>query len=185
VILRAAFAASLALLLQPTASGQSLAGAEGASEEPSLPVKFAVYSSAWNVRSDAGLRIVAQNQSARTLRLTHVVLHAEDESDADIHLRLNLDLPAVGWAEREMPYQDLLTGSTCVRETLDADWKLAEISNYPLNPSVRGLIIEDTQSFRIYQCVRSAMVHWEDPQSSESGNSAQWLMYHFERRPRP
>lgn len=185
MILRAANAMCLALLLQDSALGQSPAGLEGSNQETVLPVKFAVYSSAWNVRGDAGMRIVAQNQSTGTVRLTQIVFQADDESTAHTHLQLDLDVPAASWAEREMRYVDLLSGNECVRDTMNDDWKLVEISNYPLNPSVRGLIIEDTQSFRIYQCVRLAVVHWKDLLSSEQIETTEWLMYHFERRTRP
>jgi hypothetical protein len=61
------------------------------------------------------------------------------------------------------------------------NWKLVEISNYTLNPSVRNLIIEDTNSFRIYQCVRSVELVWRD--ASNAAVSAEgWVLYHFENR---
>jgi hypothetical protein len=116
--------------------------------------------------------------------LTQLTLHSDESAGSDTRLSLNLLVPAHGWAEQELPYVDLLSGSKCVPDSMNDDWKLAEISNYPQNPSARGLIIEDTQSFQIYQCVRSAWVHWEEPGTGLPGESAEWLMYHFERRPR-
>lgn len=185
MLLRARLAASLSLLLTSAAFAQGPTGNDARAKESLLPVKFAIYSGAWNARSDAGLRVVAQNQGDFPLRLTQVILHPDDPAMAVTHLHVSLMVPAKGWAEQELPYLDLLSGSACVVDTMNDEWKLAEISNYPLNPSVRGLIIEDTQSFRIYQCVRKALVHWEDPRTGAPGESAEWLMYHFERRPRP
>lgn len=184
MILRDRLAASLSLLLSSAAFSQGLTGNDVETEESLLPVKFAIYSGAWNARSDAGLRVVAQNQGDLALRLTQVIVKPDEPAMPDIHLDVNLLVPAQAWAEQELPYLDLLSGNACVVDTMADDWRLAEISNYPLNPSVRGLIIEDTQSFRIYQCVRKAVVHWEDPRTGEPGESAEWLMYHFERRPR-
>lgn len=185
MFLRATSATFLCLLLTAHASGQSAVPAAADDETFVLPVKFAIYSSAWNARSDAGLRVVAQNQGEHSVLLMRLVFQSDDNVTPETHLALDMPVPALQWAERELAYVDLLAGSTCVGNTMQDDWKLVEISNYPLNPSVRGLIIEDTQSFRIYQCVRSARVHWEDQQTGEQGEHAQWLMYHFERRPRP
>lgn len=147
------------------------------------PVKYAIYSSAWHLSSNAGLRIVAQNQSDATIELQKVVFADEAGEEEDTELLLDLSVPPHGWAEAQVPYQDLLSGSECVTRTMQEDWKLVEISNYTLNPSVRGLIIEDTRSFRIYQCVRSVRTYWRDVQSDEINYGSQWLMYHFERLP--
>ena len=43
---------------------------------------------------------------------------------------------------------------------MDSNWRLVDVSNYTLNPSVRNLIIENTDSFRIYQCVESISTRW-------------------------
>lgn len=147
------------------------------------PVKYAIYSSAWHLSSNAGLRIVAQNQSDATIELQKVIFTDETGDKEDTELVLELSVPPQGWAEAQVPYQDLLSGSECVTRTMLEDWKLVEISNYTLNPSVRGLIIEDTRSFRIYQCVRSVRTYWRDVQSDEINYGSQWLMYHFERLP--
>lgn len=147
------------------------------------PVKYAIYSSAWHLSSNAGLRIVAQNQSDASIELQKVIFADEAGVEQDTELLLELNVPPHGWAEAQVPYQDLLSGSECVTRTMQEDWKLVEISNYTLNPSVRGLIIEDTRSFRIYQCVRSVRTYWRDVQSNEVHNGSQWLMYHFERLP--
>ena len=147
------------------------------------PVKYAIYSPAWHLNTNAGLRIVAQNQSDQNLELRKIVFFDESGEASVTELELKLSVPAQAWADVELPYQDLLSGSDCVERTMQEDWKLVEISNYTLNPSVRGLIIEDTRSFRIYQCVRSVHSYWYDPQSDTESNGSQWLMYHFERLP--
>ena len=118
------------------------------------------------------------------VRLTQLTLHIDVSAGGDTRFSLNLLVPANGWAEQELAYFYLLSGSKYQPDSMNDDWKLAEISNCPLNPSVRGLIIEDTQSFQIYQCVRSALVHREEPGTGLPDESAEWLMYHFERNPR-
>jgi hypothetical protein len=147
------------------------------------PVKYAIYSSAWHLNSNAGLRVVAHNQSDKEVELRNIVFRDETGAGADEVLSLELDIPAGKWAERVLPYQDLLSGHECVSRTMQDDWKLVEISNYTLNPSVRGLIIENTRSFRIYQCVRSVRTTWYSPESQQEQTDTQWLMYHFERLP--
>jgi hypothetical protein len=147
------------------------------------PVKYAIYSSAWHLSSNAGLRVVVHNQSDKEVELRNVVFRDETGAGTDEVLSLDLDIPAGKWAERVLPYQDLLSGHECVSRTMQDDWKLVEISNYTLNPSVRGLIIENTRSFRIYQCVRSVRTTWYSPESDQEQTDTQWLMYHFERLP--
>jgi hypothetical protein len=71
-----------------------------------------------------------------------------------------------------------------------SNWRLAEISNYTLNPSVRNLIIEDTDSFRIYQCVETIITRWQVLSGSEGAESTaaqpiekeEWVLFHFETR---
>ena len=73
---------------------------------------------------------------------------------------------------------------------MESNWRLAEISNYTLNPSVRNLIIEDTDSFRIYQCVETIITRWQvlgDSQGAESVaaeslEKEEWILFHFETR---
>lgn len=147
------------------------------------PVKYAIYSAAWHLSSNAGLRIVAQNQSDDPIELKKVVFRDEVGEDEDTELELNLLIPPQGWAEAQIPYQNILTGNDCVERTMQDDWRLVEISNYTLNPSVRGLIIENTRSFRIYQCVRRVNAFWMDQATMTEHTTNQWLMYHFERLP--
>ncbi len=147
------------------------------------PVKYAIYSAAWHLSSNAGLRVVAHNQSDEEIELRSIVFRNETGDGNDEVLALNMDIPAGKWAELQLPYQDLLSGHECVDRTMQDDWKLVEISNYTLNPSVRGLIIENTRSFRIYQCVRSVRTTWFMPASNSEQTDTQWLMYHFERLP--
>ncbi len=171
----------IALAITDSALAQGAVTAAAPAESDS-PIKYAIYSSAWGEKSNAGLRLVAQNQTDHAVKLNSILF--SDESNAAITTSLAIDLivPAQAWAETEMPYVDLLSGSQCISDTMTENWKLVEISNYTLNPSVRGLIIEDTDSFRIYQCVRAVTLYWQDPASGASTEFTEWLMYHFERR---
>lgn len=147
------------------------------------PVKYAIYSSAWGIRSNAGLRLVAQNQGDYEVRLESILFRDEHNPGLGQSLEVGLTVPPHGWAESEMPYTDLLTGNTCVDRTLEADdWELVEISNYTLNPSVRGLIIQNSETFRIYQCVRPVIISWHNLENGVSSEYTDWVMYHFERR---
>jgi hypothetical protein len=145
------------------------------------PVKYAIYSTAWSESSNAGLRIVAQNQAAGSIELVSLAFQDEHDPERVEKLSLNLTIPAKGWAETQLPYIDLLFGNECIAKTMQEDWRLVEISNYTLNPSVRGLIIEDTNSFRIYQCVRPVYTTWID--KGVSYQQSEWVLYHYERRP--
>lgn len=147
------------------------------------PVKYAIYSAAWYMNSNAGLQIIAHNEGDTAYKLKKVVFADESGSMSNTEIELDLEIPAHGWADTQLPYVDLLAGNDCVSNTMDDDWKLVEISNYTLNPSVRGLIIEDTRSFRIFQCVRSVQSYWQDGNSEDITMRQQWLMYHFERLP--
>lgn len=146
------------------------------------PIKYAIYSSAWGERSNAGLRLVAQNQSDNPIVLESILFRDEDDPKIETTLDIDLTVPPHGWAESEMPYTDLLFGNECINHTMGADWKLVEISNYTLNPSVRGLIIEDSDSFRIYQCVRNIFIRWKEIESGKDNDYTEWVMYHFERK---
>lgn len=147
------------------------------------PVKYAIYSAAWHLSSNAGLRVVAQNQSDAPVELRSIVFRDEIGNVGDSELSLNLLIEPGKWAEMQLPFKDILAGNECVTRTMEDDWKLVEISNYTLNPSVRGLIIENTGSFRIYQCVRSVRTTWVNPENNNEQVDNQWLMYHFERLP--
>lgn len=165
------------------ALAQSIDPLAAAQESFESPVKYAIYSAAWHLNSNAGLRVVAQNQSDADIKLESIVFRDETGSLADEELTLNMTMPAQAWAEVELPYQDLLSGNDCVNRTMADDWRLVEISNYTLNPSVRGLIIENTRSFRIYQCVRNVQTVWSRVDDNSKKSQNQWLMYHFERLP--
>ncbi|WP_070119121.1 hypothetical protein [Pseudohongiella acticola] len=162
---------------------QSIDPLAAAQESFENPVKYAIYSAAWHLNSNAGLRVVAQNQSESAIRLESILFRDETGEQTDAKLQLDMVVPAQAWAEVELPYQDLLSGNDCVDRTMEDDWKLVEISNYTLNPSVRGLIIENTRSFRIYQCVRNVHTVWTSPEDGTEQSQNQWLMYHFERLP--
>ncbi len=164
-----------ALTIAHTASAQRPVAGDA---EP--PVKYAIFSPAWNQSSNAGLRIVAQNLTSEPVELVSVVFHDEEDPAVQATVELNLEVPAKGWAERQLPYLDLLFGNQCIARTAEQDWRLVEISNYTLNPSVRGLIIEDTDSFRIYQCVRAVQTTWLE--MGEEHQQSEWVLYHYERR---
>lgn len=150
--------------------------------EDDYPIKYAIYSTAWGTSSNAGLRIVTQNQSNHDVVLQSVLFQDEEDPTVQAQLSLNLDIPPGAWAEKEIPYVDLLFGNSCINKTLQEQWKLVEISNYTLNPSVRGLIIENSDSFRIYQCVRNVRVSWSDTVTGQQNDYTEWVMYHFERQ---
>ncbi len=99
-----------------------------------------------------------------------------------MEIELNLDVPSAGYADLEIDYIDLLAGDECIDRTLQENWKLVEISNYTLNPSVRNLIIEDTDSFRIYQCVKTISTIWTDLGSNQRIQYDEWVLFHFETR---
>ncbi|MDB9968742.1 hypothetical protein OAE08_03635, partial [Gammaproteobacteria bacterium] len=79
-------------------------------------------------------------------------------------------------------YIDLLSDDECIDRTMLDNWKLVEISNYTLNPSVRNLIIENTNSFRIYQCVKTISTSWTDLDSNQLFKYDEWVLFHFETR---
>ena len=166
---------SSAVAVSQTAMAQTPAPG---SEE--LPVKYAIYSTAWSESSNAGLRIVARNQETYPIELISVAFRDENSGDETL-VEMNLSVPAEAWGEIQLPYIELLFGNDCINKTLQDDWRLVEISNYTLNPSVRGLIIQDTDSFRIYQCVRSVYTTWADHEGTH--RQAEWVLYHYERRP--
>ena len=145
-------------------------------------IKFAFYSSAWGENTDDGLRFVAYNQTANPIRLHSIVFKNSINVADQVAINLDLLVPARGYAEVEIDYIDLLQGDECVDRTLSDNWRLVEISNYTLNPSVRNLIIENTDSFRIYQCVKTVTTRWTDLTSDEPMQTIEWVLYHFETR---
>ena len=156
-----------------------------ASEES--PIKFAFYSPSWGSVSRAnllsGLRLIVDNQTSSPIRLESIEFQADAENAGAELVAVDLDIPAAKLAETELPYRDILTINNCVNETLDESWRLVEISNYTLNPSVRRLIIQDTSAFRIYQCVSSVNTNWVDTDTGEQHTRNEWVLYHFESRP--
>lgn len=137
-----------------------------AEHQEETDIKFAFYSSAWGENSNDGLRdglrVVAYNQTMNPVRLNSIVFHPSTEEAEQVKIELSLDVPSAGYADLELDYIDLLAGDECIDRTLNDNWKLVEISNYTLNPSVRNLIIEDTDSFRIYQCAKTISTSWTD-----------------------
>ena len=154
--------------------------AAGQAEESDI--KFALYSPAWGENAEDDLRLLVHNQTGETVRLERITFLRDTTSDAAISLEPGLTIPPAGYAEAELDYVDLLSGDECVEQSLSGNWKLAEISNYTLNPSVRNLIIEDTDSFRIYQCVQTVITTWTELETGATINNEEWVLYHFESR---
>lgn len=153
--------------------------------EQESEIKFAIYSRAWGENTEDGLRVVVNNQTLNPVTLHSVTFLKSGEASDQRTLTLDLDIPANAYAETDLPYQDLLQSDECVSRTMADNWKLAEISNYTLNPSVRGLIIQDTDSFRIYQCVESVVTRWSVTKADnieESFEQEEWILFHFESR---
>lgn len=161
----------------------SLASFTAAAElQEETEIKFAFYSSAWGENTDDGLRLVAYNQTESPIRIDTITFSKASEETDPITLPLDLDVPATGYADAEYDYIDLLTGDECIQRTIGEDWRLVEVSNYTLNPSVRNLIIENTDSFRIYQCVQSITIRWTDLKLQASSVKEEWVLFHFESR---
>ena len=153
-----------------------------AEQQEETEIKFAFYSSAWGENTDDGLRLVAFNQSQAPIRLNSIELHGSEEATESILIDVDLEVPSEGYADKEFDYLDLLSDDECIDRTMLDNWKLVEISNYTLNPSVRNLIIENTNSFRIYQCVKTISTSWTDLDSSQLFEYDEWVLFHFETR---
>ena len=145
-------------------------------------VKFAFYSSSWGENTDDGLRLVAYNQTGDPIRLDQISFLKSAEDTDPIDIPMSLEVPAMGYADLEFEQIDLLLGNECIDRTMAENWKLVEISNYTLNPSVRNLIIQDTDSFRIYQCVENVATLWTNLTTNEQNRYEEWVLYHFETR---
>ena len=145
-------------------------------------VKFAFYSSAWGENTDDGLRLVAFNQTNDPIRLDSIAFLKSSQDAERVNISLALEIPALGYADVDIDYIDLLLGDECIDRTMAENWKLVEISNYTLNPSVRNLIIEDTDSFRIYQCVENIATRWTNLANDQQHQYQEWVLYHFENR---
>jgi len=161
----------------------SLASITAAAElQDESEIKFAFYSSAWGENTDDGLRLVAHNQTEGPIRIDAITFSKASDDIEPIVLQMALEVPAAGYADAEFKYIDLLTGDECIERTMNGDWRLVEVSNYTLNPSVRNLIIENTNSFRIYQCVESVTTSWTDLSLNVSTDTKEWVLFHFESR---
>ena len=145
-------------------------------------IKFAFYSPAWGENSVDRLRVIAHNTTDKEVRLNAITFLKDDLPGAAVELNLDMDLPAQGYAEKEIDYVDLLKDNECIERTLAENWRLAEISNYTLNPSVRNLIIENTDSFRIYQCVETVHTRWTLLPDGQIIDQEEWVLFHFESR---
>jgi hypothetical protein len=168
----------IVLILEPT-KGMS---ASKDNYEQNSKIKFALFSAAWGENTRDKLRIVAFNQSLSTVELKSIDFIDLPEESKKITLVFDLQILPGKYAEAEISLPDLLNGDACVNRSIEQNWKLAEISNYTLNPSVRNLIIENTDSFRIYQCIRSVNVFLLDPAVGETTVYDEWILYHFESR---
>mgnify|MGYP003673274854 CR=1 FL=1 len=153
-----------------------------AEQQEETEVKFAFYSSAWGENTDDGLRLVAFNQTTAAIHLNSIELHGSGERTESILIDVDLEVPSGGYADKEFDYINLLSGDECIERTMQENWKLVEVSNYTLNPSVRNLIIENTDSFRIYQCVLTVSTSWTDLGSQQLNEYDEWVLFHFETR---
>lgn len=147
-------------------------------------IKFAWYSSAWGANTDDGLRLVAYNQTNADIVLERITF-LKSGVDTEVHIDTNLAVSAGRYADMEIDYIDLIADDECIERTMAENWKLVEISNYTLNPSVRNLIIENTDSFRIYQCVEDVVTHWTTVDSNQDFSKQEWVLFHFESKPEP
>ena len=145
-------------------------------------IKFAFYSSQWGAPTDDGMRLIAFNQTEEELRLDSIEFLKDEQQAEPIPIAINLSIPPMGYAEEEFEYIDLLRGDECIDRTLEENWRLAEVSNYTLNPSVRNLIIENTESFRIYQCVENVKTTWTNITTNNQFEVTEWVLFHFETR---
>lgn len=168
----------IALILAPT---KGMSAAQGNYEQNSK-IKFSLFSAAWGENTSDKLRIVAFNQSLATVELKSIEFIDLPEESQKITLFFDLQILPKKYAEAEVSLPNLLDGDACVHRSIEQNWKLAEISNYTLNPSVRNLIIENTDSFRIYQCIRNVNVFLLDPAIGEITGYDEWILYHFESR---
>lgn len=150
--------------------------------EQNSKIKFALFSAAWGENTSDKLRIVAFNTSLSTVELKSIDFIDLPEESQKTTLFFDLQILSQKYAEAEIPLSDLLNGDDCVKRSIEQNWKLAEISNYTLNPSVRNLIIEDTNSFRIYQCIRNISVVLRDPMNGKITGYDEWILYHFQSR---
>ncbi len=153
-----------------------------AEQQKETEIKFAFYSSAWGENTDDGLRLVAFNQSMSPIQLHSIVLHSSDDDAEEVLIQIDLKVPSGSYADKEIGYIDLLSGDECIDRTLQENWKLVEISNYTLNPSVRNLIIENTDSFRIYQCIKTVSTSWTNLNNKQQNEYDEWVLFHFETR---
>lgn len=180
----------ISVLIQP-ALGQESSDQRLLVDEDSSPIKFALTSDAWGENVNTGIRVFANNTSAEELVLRSVVMLGE-EGEArlnpdmdDYDLQLDLPIRAGGWAETLLDFVDMSYGSDCVEDAMhdeSSQWKLVEISNYSLNPSVRSRIIENTDSFRIFSCPRLVQLNWQNQLNGEQFSDDIWVLYHFETK---
>jgi hypothetical protein len=177
---------TLSLLAIGTLAGTFLnafgSTAIAAEMESESDIKFAIYSRAWGANTDDGMRVVVNNQTDSAVQLHSVAFLKDGMEASEVSLDFDLRIAPGAYAETDLEYIDLLDNDECVSRTMAENWKLVEISNYTLNPSVRGLIIEDTDSFRIYQCVETVITTWSDLQSDIRYQKEEWVLFHFESR---
>ena len=174
------YAASLSYLRKVLVSMLFASLTQAQTVVQSSGIKFAFYSSAWTVDSDDGLRLVLFNETDRTVNLGSIVFDKNNENSERVKVKINKEVPPSGYATAEFDYIDLLQHNDCIERTLKGNWKLTEISNYTLNPAVRNLIIEDTGSFRIYQCLETVRTFWSHSETNGYKESNEWIIFHFE-----
>lgn len=154
----------------------------GAAQQEDAALKFAFSSPAWGGDTIDGLRLIAHNRTGEDVRLRSVSFLKAAGGGRRVDVALDLLIPAGGYADADLDYVDLLGDNECIARTLSGGWRLAEISNHTLHPSVRNLIIEDTDTFRIYQCTETVLIRWTNPPGGAATERREWVLFHFERR---
>jgi len=172
---------ALALLAVANCAAMVVHAEERSEEEKD--VRFAFYSAAWGENANEAIRLVAFNNTQSRVKLNFINFQRHRQGDSAVSMVIDLEIPAQRYAEVQLPNIDLLSGDDCVDRTLGDNWKLVEISNYTLNPSVRNLIIENTDSFRIYQCEQAVHTNWMNLDTNQLHEYDEWVLYHFETRP--
>ncbi|MEX0617640.1 MAG: hypothetical protein WDZ76_09890 [Pseudohongiellaceae bacterium] len=164
---------------------------DGIGADVESTIKFAFSSPAWGENVDTGIHVFAGNESSQRVILRSIRFLNESNSgmaepgEEETVIDLGLSIPAGAWAEADLEYVDLLYGNACIEQTLADDgrrWKLVEVSNYTLNPSVRSLIIENAESFRIFSCPRNVQTRWTNTVTGQQFERREWVLYHFESR---
>ncbi len=117
-------------------------------------IKFAIYSPAWGGNTQDDLRLVAHNTMTEAIKLDSIIFLKPQFPESEVELTLGMRVPATGYADLNIGYVNLLLDNKCINRTLSNKWRLAEISNYTLNPRSEILSLK-TQSLSVSISARS------------------------------